>query len=179
VDLDESADIATRLRAMDIDPASIQWIVNSHLHTDHAGGNAFIPNATVIIQAAEWDFAVSGEDRNYELSEFQTGHLVLKVHGEYDLFGDGSVVLFPSPGHSPGHQCARVKLPAGDIILAADCCNLRASLDQMWLPKRVHDRQQSLATLAHLRDLRDGGARIFFGHDPQFWAGVPQGQALI
>jgi glyoxylase-like metal-dependent hydrolase (beta-lactamase superfamily II) len=177
-DMDESADVAARLRAIDIDPASIRWIINSHLHNDHAGGNAFIPNATMVVQATEWVFAASGADKFSDPAEFNVGHPVLKVHGEHDLFGDGSVVLFPSPGHTPGHQCARVRLPSGDVILAADCCNMKASLDEMKLPDHIHDREAALATLRHLRDLREGGARIFYGHDPEFWTGVPQAKAL-
>jgi len=179
VDLDESADVAARLRAMDVDPGSINWIINSHLHTDHCGGNLWIPNATVVVQQTEWDFAhADAGDRYYTKSEFDLGHPVLKVQGEHDLFGDGSVVLFPSAGHTPGHQCARVRLPAGDVVLAADCCNMKASLDEMRLPDHVHDVDQSMATLRRLRDLRDQGVRIFYGHDAAFWAGVPQAQAL-
>jgi glyoxylase-like metal-dependent hydrolase (beta-lactamase superfamily II) len=177
-DFDESADIAARLRAMDIDPASIDWIINSHLHVDHAGGNVFIPNATMVVQAKEWEWARSGADSFCDPTEFDIGHRMLKVNGEHDLFGDGSVVLFPSPGHTPGHQCARVRLPAGDVILAADCCNMRASLDEMRLPDHIHDRDAALATLRRLRDLREAGARIFYGHDPEFWADIPQGEAL-
>ena len=179
VDLDESADIAARLRAIDIDPASIRWIINPHLHNDHAGGNIFIPNATVVIQAPEWDYAKSGADENCDPAEYDTGHPILKIQGEHDLSGDGSVVLFPSPGHTPGHQCARVRLPGGEVILAADCCNMRASLDEMRLPDHIHDQEAALATLSHLRDLRRAGARIFFGHDPEFWSDVPQGEPLI
>ena len=178
IEFEETADIAARLRAIQIDPASIRWIINSHLHLDHAGGNILIPNATVLIQTGEWDYAQSGVDRAYHPAEFDTGQPVVKLHGEHDLFGDGSVVLFPSPGHTPGHQCARIRLPAGDVILAADCCNMRASLDEMRLADHVHDRDAALATLGRLRDLRDAGARIFYGHDPEFWSGVPQAKAL-
>ena len=178
VDFQTGADIAARLKAVGVDPDSIQWIINSHLHTDHAGGNAYIPNATVIVQAAEWDFAFEGKDQFYKPEEFDLGHRVVRIRGEHDLFGDGSVLLFPSPGHTPGHQCARVRLAAGEIVLAADCCNLKASLDDMRLPDHVHDREASLATLVHLRSLRESGARIFYGHDPDFWTGVPQGVPL-
>ncbi|MBV9508773.1 MAG: N-acyl homoserine lactonase family protein [Caulobacteraceae bacterium] len=177
-DMDESADVAARLRAMDIDPASIRYIINSHLHADHAGGNAFIPNATMVIQAIEWDYAKSGEDKFFDPAEFDIGHPVMKLHGEHDLYGDGSVVLFPTPGHTPGHQSARVKLPGGDVVLAADCCNMRASLDEMTLPDHIHDAEAAMATLAHLRDLRAAGARIFYGHDHEFWATLPQSTAL-
>ncbi|MET0294059.1 MAG: N-acyl homoserine lactonase family protein [Phenylobacterium sp.] len=178
VDFDGTADIATRLRAIDIDPASIRWIINSHLHTDHCGGNLWIPNATVIVQQSEWDYAFNEGGVYYDLPEYDTGHKVLKIQGEYDLYGDGSVVLFPTPGHTPGHQAARVRLPDGDVVLAADCCNMKVSLEQMWLPADVHDVEESLATLRRLSDLRDAGSRIFYGHDADFWTGVPQAEPL-
>jgi hypothetical protein len=55
---------------------------------------------------------------------------------------------------------------------------MRASLDEMRLPDHVHDRDASLATLAHLHRLRGAGARIFYGHDPEFWRDIPQSEAL-
>jgi glyoxylase-like metal-dependent hydrolase (beta-lactamase superfamily II) len=178
VELTESMDIAARLRAMAIDPASIRWIVNSHLHGDHCGGNALIPNATVIVQASEWDFAPRAEDTGYTRHEFDTGQPVTKLQGDHDLFSDGSVVLFPTPGHTPGHQSARVRLRGGEVVLAGDCCNMRASLDQLRLPDHAHDADAYLRSLLHLRDLRANGVRIFYGRDPDFWRTVPQAEAL-
>jgi N-acyl homoserine lactone hydrolase len=178
-DLEADALIGARLEAIGIDPASIRWIINSHLHSDHAGGNRDLPNATVVVQAREWEFAFSGEDRAYHLPEYDTGQSVLKVHGEHDMFGDGAVVLFPSPGHTPGHQCARVTTPTGVALLAADCCNLKRSLDELRLPDHCFDPQQYLATLRLLRTREQLGERVFFGHDPDFWATVPQNRPLV
>ena len=178
VELTPEMDIAARLRALDIDPGAIRWIINSHLHSDHCGGNALIPNATVIVQAQEWAYAPHADDPSYVESEFVTGHPVLTLSGEHDLYGDGSVVLFPTPGHTPGHQSARVRLPGGDIVLCGDCCNMRASLADLRLPDHVHDREASIATLLRLRALEARGARIFYGHDPDFWRTVPQSEAL-
>jgi glyoxylase-like metal-dependent hydrolase (beta-lactamase superfamily II) len=171
-------DIGTRLLAIGVDPASIRWIINSHLHTDHAGGNVFLPNASVILQDAEWQYAFHAEDRAYHLPEFDLGQPFVRVRGEHDLYGDGSVVLFPTPGHTPGHQSARVRTAQGDIVLAADCCNLRRSLDELHLPDHCHDAEQYMHTLCSLAELRRGGAQIHYGHDPEFWATVPQGVVL-
>jgi glyoxylase-like metal-dependent hydrolase (beta-lactamase superfamily II) len=66
-----------------------------------------------------------------------------------------------------------VRLDGGDVILAADACYLRRSLDALHLPAVMHDREAMLASLRRLRALRDAGARVFFGHDPEFWATVP------
>lgn len=178
VELTDEMDIAARLRAMDVDPGKIRWIVNSHLHGDHCGGNGLIPNATVVVQAEEWAFAPAADDTGYVREEFETGQPVLKIHGEHDLYGDGSVVLFPTPGHTPGHQSARVRLQGGEVVLAGDCCNMRASLDQLRLPDHAHDPAAYRTSLIALRDLQAKGARILFGHDPGFWATVPQAEAL-
>lgn len=178
VDLEADAMIGARLQAIGVDPGAVRWIINSHLHLDHAGGNRDLPNATVIVQQTEWDYALTGAERAYHRPEFDTGQPVLKVNGEHDVFGDGSVVLFASPGHTPGHQCARVTTPTGIAILAADCCNLRRSLDELRLPDHCFDPEQYLATLRLLRSREQKGERVMPGHDPGFWAAVRQNTPL-
>jgi len=123
VDMPPEHPVADRLRELEVDPAQIKWIINSHLHLDHAGGNNMLPNATVIVQDSEWEFGFSPEDGAYTTEDFDTGQTVKRMIGEHDLFGDGSVILFPTPGHTPGHQSARVRTATGEAVLAGDCCN--------------------------------------------------------
>jgi len=176
VELGPGEDVAGRLAAMGIDGGRVRYLVNSHLHFDHTGGNACIPNAQLVVQRAEWE---AGHDADgvranyYDPIDFDTGHDVLTVSGEHDLFGDGRVVCLPTYGHTPGHQSLRVRLDGGDVILAADACYLRRTLEALHLPTIVHDREAMLASLRRLRALRDAGARVFYGHDPEFWATVP------
>src|ERR1700712_5789212 len=174
IDIEDDGMIDARLRAIGVDPADITWILSSHLHLDHAGGNVLLPNATVIVQANEHDYAFSTTDRAYHIPEFDTGQPFKRIHGEYDVFGDGTVVLFPTPGHTPGHQSARVRTAGGEVVLASDCCNLKRSLDGLHLPGHCHDPDHYLATLKGLASMRSRGTRIFYSHDPEFWAGVPQ-----
>ena len=101
-----------------------------------------------------------------------------EIEGELDVFGDGTVVVFPTPGHTPGHQSLRVQLETGTVVLAADCCYLRRTLDTLHLPRAVYNQGQMLASLGALRALQSGGARIFFGHDLEFWKTVPQAQPI-
>lgn len=105
VELDDGSTVGTRLEAIGIQPGAVRWIVNSHLHADHSGGNIELPNATVVVQESEWEFTTAGADAADHRPDFDTGQATLRVRGEYDLYGDGTVVLFPSPGHTPGHQC--------------------------------------------------------------------------
>lgn len=178
VEFDPTADIAQRLRGIGVDPDGVDWLINSHLHTDHCGGNASLPNATVVVQSKELQAARDGL-AGYDAAEWDLGHRILALNGEHDLFGDGSVTLFPTPGHTAGHQCARVRLPKGEVILAADCCYMRQSLERMQLPRLAYDREEQLKSLRLIGDLRDAGAHVFFGHDPTFWANVPQAAPLL
>jgi N-acyl homoserine lactone hydrolase len=177
VELGAADDVAGRLAALDVDTGRVAFLVNSHLHFDHTGGNARVPNARLVVQRREWE---AGHDPDgiaanyYDPRDYDTGHDVLLVDGEHDLFGDGRVVCLPTHGHTPGHQSLRVRLDASDVILAADACYFRRTLEALHLPSVVHDRGAMLAALHRLRALRDAGARIVYGHDPEFWADVPQ-----
>jgi len=181
VALPPTDDIASRLEALQIDLRSIRYLVNSHLHFDHCGGNSLVPNATVLIQRKEWKAAQNEKLQragSYSPHDFDHGHEIVQIDGEHDIFGDGALVLFPTTGHTPGHQSLRVRLDSGDVVLAADCCYFKQTLESGHLPPFAYSKEGMLKSLAHLRTLQANGARIFFGHDPEFWKTVPQSAAI-
>ncbi len=170
-------DIQSRLEQLDIDVNRIDYLVNSHLHFDHTGGNALIPNAKIIIQQREWEAGQTPEfikANGYSKADYDHGHLIKRVNGEHDVFGDGRIVTIPTFGHTPGHQSLKIRLDSGDIILTADACYLKETLTNLHLPHLVHNRSEMLDSLLLLRKLQRAGARIFYGHDPEFWAQLPQ-----
>lgn len=176
-DYSPGEEISARLEAIGRDPAKIDLIVNSHLHFDHVGGNVLIPNATVVAQRREWEAGMNPErapGHGFNPRDFDLGHKLRLVEGEHDLFGDGSVLCLPTPGHTPGHQSLLVRLAAGDVLLAADACYFCQTLRERRLPKNVHDRAEMLASLDKLAQFEARGARLFFGHDDSFWRTVPQ-----
>ncbi|MDE3736737.1 N-acyl homoserine lactone hydrolase [Metapseudomonas resinovorans] len=165
-------DISKRLEALGIDPAKINFIINSHLHFDHCGGNACIPNAQLVVQKREWQAA--GDDENiekqiYSPRHYDLGHDRLEIDGEHDLFGDGSVVLIPSYGHTPGHQSLKVKIEGKEILITADACYLKASLERMTLPDAmvVNDAEAMLNNFRLFKRLEAKGAFVIYGHDPK------------
>jgi N-acyl homoserine lactone hydrolase len=166
-------ELAARLAALDVDPAAVRWLVSSHLHFDHVGGNAQLPNARWLLQRREWDAAHDDawRARNFvDPRDYDLGHERVLADGEHDLFGDGSVVCLPTFGHTPGHQSLRVRTGGGgDVVLTADACYLRRTLDDGVLPPSVHNADAMRASLARLRALRDAGARLVFGHEPEGW----------
>jgi glyoxylase-like metal-dependent hydrolase (beta-lactamase superfamily II) len=170
-------EVGGRLEAIGRDPAKIDLIISSHFHFDHCGGNALIPNATMVVQKKEWDAGMDPEAatrHGYNARDFDLGHKLRLVDGEHDVFGDGSVTCLPTHGHTIGHQSLRVRLDSGDIVLAADSCYFCQTLRERRLPRFAHDKEAMLASLDRLEALERGGARIFFGHDPEFWKSVPQ-----
>jgi glyoxylase-like metal-dependent hydrolase (beta-lactamase superfamily II) len=170
-------EVSARLQAIDRDPAAIDIVINSHFHFDHVGGNAMIPNATMLVQRREWDAGMDADiaaRHGYNPRDFDLGHKLRLIDGEHDVFGDGSVVCLQTEGHTPGHQSLRLRLDSGPVVLAADACYFCRTLRERRLPRYVHDRTAMLASLDRLERLEQGGARIFFGHDPAFWHSVPQ-----
>ena len=125
----------SQLSRLGIEPADVRWLVLSHLHTDHAGGVDAFANAEVVVTRTEWDLATGlrGRMRGYlpqhwparvkpNRIEF-TGPPVGPFAGSYDLAGDGTLLLVPTPGHTRGHMAMVVRdgpergyLCCGDLV---------------------------------------------------------------
>jgi glyoxylase-like metal-dependent hydrolase (beta-lactamase superfamily II) len=88
-------------------------------------------------------------------------------------------VCLPTHGHTPGHQSLKLRLAGGDVVLAADSCYFCRTLRERRLPRFAYDKEAMLVALDRLAALEAGGARIFFGHDPDFWQSVPQAPAVL
>jgi glyoxylase-like metal-dependent hydrolase (beta-lactamase superfamily II) len=174
-------EVSGRLEAIGRDPGKIDLMINSHFHFDHVGGNALIPNATMLVQRREWESGMddTAATRGFDPRDYDLGHKLRLVDGEHDVFGDGSVVCVPTHGHTPGHQSLKVRLDSGDVVLAADACYFCQTLRERRLPRNVADREGMRASLDRLAALERGGARIFFGHDPEFWRGIPQAPSAV
>jgi glyoxylase-like metal-dependent hydrolase (beta-lactamase superfamily II) len=182
VEFQPGEEVSARLRALGVAPERVRYLTNSHLHFDHTGGNGEIPNARLIVQRREWEAGQNADQirkQFYDPRDYRLGHDVQVVDGEHDLFGDGRVVCVPTYGHTPGHQSLRVQLDHGSVVLTADACYLRRTLDEMHLPAVVDDAEAMRRSLEHLRALRDAGARLIYGHDPESWATVPQAPAAL
>jgi glyoxylase-like metal-dependent hydrolase (beta-lactamase superfamily II) len=72
-----------------------------------------------------------------------------------------------------------LRLDHGEVVLAADACYFCQTLRERRLPRNMYDREAMLASLDRLEALERGGARIFFGHDPEFWKTVPQAPVAV
>lgn len=157
--------VGPRLEQHGVDPAGSDLIaIVSHCHFDHVGGLCQLPNARVIVQADEWA-AASADDGPYDRRLIELGHDVIAVGGEHDVFGDGTVVCLPTPGHTCGHQSLQVRTAAGPVLLTADACYFRSTLSDGRLPPHGFDLDLQRRTLEWIRRQHAAGTRIVPGHD--------------
>jgi len=152
-----------------VDADTITQVVLTHLHFDHAGGLSLLPTSIpAIVQRREWD---AGQDpaavarnayfpRDYLKEERE----IVLVDGDHDLLGDGSIQLLLTPGHTPGHQSVRL---GGNLILGADVAYFASGLDDHRFPIYGDDFAEQGRSADRLRGLRDAGARVIPGHDPE------------
>ena len=110
----EDDDVVSRLSTLEVRPEEIEHVVVSHLHFDHAGGLQFFPHATVYVQETELRFAywpAVYQRGLYDRDDFDHELKWCELHRDYDVFGDGSVRIIATPGHTPGHQSLCVDAP--------------------------------------------------------------------
>lgn len=177
-DLGPGHDLAGRLAQAGIDGAAVEVMANSHFHFDHVGGNAVLPNARLLVQAAEWKAGHHPKLIEYDVydpADFDCGQDVHQLDGEHDVFGDGTVVLIPTPGHTAGHQSLRVETASGPVVLTADACYFRRSLDELAPPTFGYDLDTQRASMRLLAEMEAAGATLVFGHDPDQWADTDSG----
>jgi glyoxylase-like metal-dependent hydrolase (beta-lactamase superfamily II) len=180
----EGDDVVPQLARLGLTPDDIRHVVNSHLHFDHCGGNEFFPRATFFVQRPELEAARRpGFAPGYNPSPIDFDHPLdyQVVDGEHDVFGDGTVVLLPTYGHTPGHQSLLVRAGKGaHVVCAADACYTRENMDRDVLPNILWNPTVMRESLAALRRLRDqSGAAMFYGHDPAQWESMPRGPAPV
>ena len=105
-------------------PSDIKFVAVSHTHPDHVGNVTLFPQSTLLVQKAEYDWPSPLGPR------FKPEHPATKLDGDHDVFGDGSVVIIATPGHTPGHQSLLVKLRmTGAVLLSGDAVHFKENRD--------------------------------------------------
>lgn len=162
-------DVVSQLARIGLSPRDVEHVAHSHLHFDHAGGIEFFPDATFYVQHAELSFAYWPpvyQRAIYLKPDFDHPVRWKGLNGEYDVFGDGRVVLFPTPGHTAGHQSMLVRLKSQTIILAADAAYLPWNMEQRVLPAIVWSPDAMVASWERIEDLqRLNKAQLIITHD--------------
>jgi glyoxylase-like metal-dependent hydrolase (beta-lactamase superfamily II) len=168
--------IPAQLAKIGLKTSDIKYLVVGHMHLDHAGNIGQFPNATLVVQDEEVKAALDpdiGFSVYYIPGDFadMKNQNVLKIKGDFDLFGDGSFRIFSAPGHTKGSQFAVARLPkTGSVIMTSDVVYLKENLDKNLIPpipgsSNPIDAYKSYQLIRHIRDSEN--AKIFYGHDPE------------
>lgn len=161
--------IVDQLHDMDIGLSDISYAAYSHLHFDHAGAaNSFL-ESNVIMQEKEWDaaFGDGGEFIDTTLFDGLKEANVTFIDGDYEVFGDDSVTLIYTPGHTPGHQVLLIKLDnTGHVLLSGDLYHTQANRKLQRAPTFNHNEEQTLSSMKKVEKLlADTGATLWIEHD--------------
>jgi glyoxylase-like metal-dependent hydrolase (beta-lactamase superfamily II) len=184
-------DVPSQLRAKGIEARRVPVVVMTHLHLDHSSAISEFPDSSIVVSAAEWQDAAHGSKpslNGYRRAHFDLAfdYRTVDFDGEaigsyasfgrtFDLFGDGSVRLAFTPGHSAGHCSVICRLAGDDFVIGGDATYMAGQLDgSVPMPPRPFDAHMMRRSLQELRlfHTQFPGAVITPGHDPDFYARV-------
>ena len=154
--------LAAQLEQIGVKPADIKAMAVSHTHPDHIGNVEMFPTTMLYVQKAEYEWpGANGRPR------FKPEHPVTLLEGDRDVFGDGSLTILSTPGHTPGHQSLLVKLPkTGAIVLSGDAVHFKSNWDNRRVPSMNFNKDQTLASMDRIAAvLAREHAQLWINHD--------------
>ena len=153
--------LAAELTALKVNPADIKYVAVSHTHPDHIGNVELLAQSMLLVQKAEYEWPGPKGPR------FVPEHPVTRLDGDHDVFGDGSVTVIATPGHTPGHQSLLVKLPkSGAFLLSGDAVHFRSNWENRGVPAGNFDKEKTLASMQRIADvLAQNKAQLWINHD--------------
>jgi glyoxylase-like metal-dependent hydrolase (beta-lactamase superfamily II) len=189
--LEPGEDVPAQLRERGLDPRELPTVVMTHMHIDHTSAISEFPDSTFVVSVTEWEAAtvgpkplINGYRRphfdyafQYRTVDFDRAEIesYASFGRSFDLFGDGSIRLASTPGHSPGHISVIAHLAERDFVIGGDAMYLEGQLDgSLALPPRPYDAHNFRRSLQELRLFQGQfpDAVITPGHDPDFYARI-------
>lgn len=153
-----------QLAELGLKPSDLKAMAISHTHPDHIGNVEEFPQTILYVQKAEYAWPnPDGSPR------FNPNHPVTLLEGDDDVFGDGSIVIISTPGHTPGHQSLLVRLPkTGAVLLSGDAVHFKDNFDNRRVPSMNVNKEQTLASMDRIADIaaKEHG-QLWINHDKE------------
>lgn len=182
VSLSLERSVVDQVAQLGIDPKAISKVAISHYHFDHAGQIADFPRATLLLSEKDWQ-VVSGQQEGIPYLQRplfapwlgQAGGKVKTFVKDEDVFGDGSVLIKATPGHTPGHTSLLVRLPkTGDVLLTGDLYHFELQANKHSVPQYNFSREQTVSSMSRFDETaRALNARVVIQHDPLHISRLP------
>ncbi len=177
--------VAEGLKAIGIDPGSVEDVIITHMHYDHAGNRDLFPKARYHVQDREMAYCTGRCMCHATLSHaFEPADVARMVHRVFDghvRFHDGDSQVAPGVsvhrvgGHTDGLQVVRVRTQAGWLVLASDASHLYANMEQLRPFPVVYNVGDMLEGYARVHALADAPQLVVPGHDPDVLRRFPAG----
>ena len=173
--------LSRQLADIGITPAKIDYLVLSHYHWDHVGNAGDFAGATWLVYKGDRDAMFGKTARSYpwftQYSALEHSKTTLLV-GDHDVFGDGSVVVIATPGHTEGHCSLLVRLKnTGPVVLSGDLYHYAEERER----NRMPDEEKSTGTVESRKKVEDlvrkSGAQLWIGHSMEFFRTVRKSPA--
>ena len=130
--------LVSQLDEFGIKPADIKYVAVFHTHPDHIGNITLFPQSMLLVQKEEYEWP-----NPLGVGRFKPDHPVTKLEGDKDVFGDGSIMIISTPGHTPGHQSLLVKLPkTGAVLLSGDAVHFKSNWENRGVPSMERRQRQ-------------------------------------
>jgi glyoxylase-like metal-dependent hydrolase (beta-lactamase superfamily II) len=154
--------LAAQLQELGVAPSDIMAMAVSHTHPDHIGNVELFPEAMLYVQKAEYEWPGTNNE-----PRFKPAHPVTELDGDHDVFGDGSVTILATPGHTPGHQSLLVKLPhTGAVVLSGDAVHFKSNWDNRGVPSNNFSKEQTLNSMQEISEVMEKQhAQLWINHD--------------
>jgi N-acyl homoserine lactone hydrolase len=166
-------------------PADVGTVILSHAHFDHIGNAKLFRHAAWFVQHREQEamFSPNYEDYGYapQLYEHLKQSTIELMDGDFDIFGDGSVKVISTPGHTPGHCSLLVRLArTGPVFLSADVAHYRYNMEHRCVPTLNWDPEQSRISMERVDAVvREEHAQLWLNHDTVQSATIPHAPAYF
>lgn len=179
--------LSSQLAELGLAPADIEFLSISHSHFDHIGNGGLFAASTWIVDPDERAHAFRPEARA-DAQQFpayaaleQSRTRLVEGDAPFDVFGDGSVQVIPTPGHTPGHTILMLRLAhAGVLLLTGDMYHLAESREARRVPRFNFNREQTLASMDRIEALAtQHNARVIRQHVPEDFAALPAFPAAL
>ena len=152
-------------------PADITYLANSHFHWDHIGNSNLFAGSTWLVRKEERDIMFmdppSPRTEPANFSELKNSKTIFITKNDYDVFGDGTVVIKYAPGHTPGHQALFLKLKRfGPLLVAGDLYHFPEEQTMNRFPGFEFNKEQSARSRADIDVfLKKTKAQMWIEHD--------------